>query len=102
MDYYDVPNNFSVSGGTVNILITTIQHKDIKKAGSIPGIINSEDNKLDSIAAIPSLSQIITVNVPDIIPAIAPHFVVRFHQSDKIIKGPNEAASPPQAKATKK
>ena len=50
----------------------------------------------------PNLSQRITVTVPETIPAIAPHFVIRFHQRDKMIKGPNEAASPPQANATKK
>jgi len=87
-----------VSGGFVKRLTIIMQHNDTKNAGNIPGTTNS--GGID--AAIPHLSHIITVTVPEIIPAIAPHFVVRFHQSERIIKGPNDAANPPHAKATKK
>lgn len=82
----------------VNKLTTIIQHKDIKNAGSIPGTINSFGNE----EVIPLLSHINTVAIPEIIPVIAPHFVVRLHQRDSIIKGPKDAARPPQANATKK
>ena len=71
-------------------------------AGNIPGMINSEDKDLASMSAIPNLSHIITQTVPEIIPIIAPHLVVRFHQSDNIMSGPKDAARPPHAKATKK
>ena len=87
-----------VSGGTVKRLTITIQASAIKNAGTIPG-----KTRLGSIdAAIPNLSQIIIVRVPESIPAIAPHFVIRFHHRERIITGPNEAAKPPHAKATKK
>lgn len=87
----------------MKILTTMIKHSDTKKPGSIPGITSS--SWIDIVCrypAIPHLSHIITVAAPEIIPTIAPHFVVRLHHSDSIINGPNDAASPPQAKATRK
>ena len=87
-----------MSGGFVKRLAIIMQNKDTKNAGNIPGTTNS--GGID--AAMPNLSHIITVTVPEIIPAIAPHLVVRFHQSDRIIRGPKDAANPPHANATKK
>ena len=95
-------NNCFVSGGVVNRLTMMMENSEIKKAGSIPGIISSDGSECDSADATPSLSQMMTETVPVSIPAIAPHFVVRFHHSESIISGPNDAASPPHAKATKK
>lgn len=90
-------------GGTVTKLTMMMQHSDIKNAGNIPGTTSSScTDMFFKKEATPSLSHIITVAAPDTIPAIAPHIVVRFHQRDNIIKGPNDAASPPHAKATRK
>lgn len=80
------------------MLTIIMADSDMKNAGSIPGIISS----LGIDAAIPSLSQMITVRAPVIMPAIAPCFVVFFHHSDSMISGPNAAANPPHAKATRR
>jgi len=80
------------------MLTITMANSERKNAGSIPGIMSSVGIDDDT----PSLSHIITVSAPVIIPTIAPCFVVFFHHSDSIISGPNAAASPPHAKATRK
>jgi len=80
-------NKVLILGGVVTRLIMKIQAKEIKNAGNIPGIINSEDKEFAREVAIPSLSHIKTAIVPESIPTIAPHFVVRFHHKDKIING---------------
>ena len=72
------------------------------KAGSMPGMTKFSEKLLANHSATPNLSHKMTVIVPEIMPNIAPHLVVLFHQSDKITNGPKEAAKPPHANATKK